>query len=196
MENSVKTDRRIIRTKQSITKSFLELFSEKDLEQITINEIAERANVNRGTVYLHYSDKYDLLDKCIEDHISELISLCKKQEANPVSQGMVYNSKPVFDYIRDHFPFFSAMFSNQRASLFRDRLLHFISASLMDKMEGPDNEHVIDNELNAQFMASAFIGIVEWWIRHQMPHSRDFMADQVRKLFKKNQIYPNIMKRS
>lgn len=56
MENAVKTDRRILRTKQSITKSFLELFSEKDFEQITINEIAERANVNRGTVYLHYSD--------------------------------------------------------------------------------------------------------------------------------------------
>ncbi|WP_025690777.1 TetR/AcrR family transcriptional regulator [Paenibacillus zanthoxyli] len=190
MDNAVKTDRRILRTKQSITKSFLELFSEKEFEQITINEIAERANVNRGTVYLHYSDKYDLLDKCIEDHINELISLCKKREANPVSQGMVQEPKPVFDYLRDNFPFFSAMFSNQRAFLFRDRLLNFISVSLMDKMERPDNRPVIDNELKAQFMASAFIGIVEWWIRHQMPHSTQFMADQVRNLFEKNQVYP------
>jgi hypothetical protein len=39
-------------------------------------------------------------------------------------------------------------------------------------------------------MASAFIGIVEWWIRHQMPHSTQFMADQVRNLFEKNQVYP------
>ncbi|WP_025694100.1 TetR/AcrR family transcriptional regulator [Paenibacillus durus] len=137
MENAVKIDRRILRTKQSITKSFLELFSEKEFEQITINEIAERANVNRGTVYLHYSDKYDLLDKCIEDHINELISLCKKREANPGSQGMVQEPKPVFDYLRDNFPFFSAMFSNQRAFLFRERLLNFISVNLMDKMERP-----------------------------------------------------------
>jgi len=145
--------------------------------------------VNRGTVYLHYSDKYDLLDKCIDDHINELISLCMIRETNPVSQGMVHEPTPVFDYFRDNFSFFSAMFSSQRAFLFRDRLLHFFSASLKDKMKRLDETLYIDSELNAQFMASAFIGILEWWIRHEMPHSTPFMADQVRKLFEKNQVY-------
>jgi AcrR family transcriptional regulator len=190
MESVVKTDRRILRTKQSITKSFLELFSEKDFEQITINEIAERANVNRGTVYLHYSDKYDLLDRCIEEHINELISLCHKREDDSLKHAMVQEPKPIFDYFREHFPFFSAMFSNQRAFLFRDQLLKFISVNLMVKMERPDNTPIIDNEIKAQFMASAFIGIVEWWIRHQMPQSTQFMADQVRNLFENNQVYP------
>ncbi|MDR6880346.1 TetR/AcrR family transcriptional regulator [Bacillus sp. 3255] len=190
MDSIVKTDRRILRTKQSITKAFLALFSEKDFEQITINEIAERANVNRGTVYLHYKDKYDLLDTCIEDHINELISLCKNRETDTVSQGMVHDPKPVFDFFRDNFPFFSAMFSNQRVFLFREQLLNFISVNLMMKMKRHDNKPDVDSELKAQFMASAFIGIVEWWIRHQMPHSTQFMADQVRNLFEKNQIYP------
>jgi AcrR family transcriptional regulator len=39
---------------------------ERDFEQITINDIADRANVNRGTIYLHDTDKFDLLDQCIE----------------------------------------------------------------------------------------------------------------------------------
>jgi Transcriptional regulator len=185
MDNAIKIDRRILRTKQSIKKAFLELFSEKDFEQMTINEIAERANVNRGTVYLHFTDKYDLLDKCIEDHVNELISLCKKREDNTISSD---GSKPVFDYLSAHFPFFSAMFSNQRVFLFRERLLNFFAVHLMVKMDSPD--HKIDKELKAQFMASAFIGIVEWWIRHRMPHSTQFMADQVRDLFEKNQVYP------
>lgn len=189
METTVKTDRRILRTKQSITKSFLELFSEKDFEQITINEIAERANVNRGTIYLHYSDKYDLLDHCIEDHINELISLCKKREDNTVSYGTMQEPKPIFDFFRDNFAFFSAMFSNQRAFVFREQLLNFISVNLMLKMQRPDDHSDIDLELKAQFMSSAFIGIVEWWIRHQMPHSTQFMADQVRNLFDNNQVY-------
>lgn len=191
METKIKTDRRILRSKQSIIKSFLELFSEKDFEQITINEIAERANVNRGTIYLHYSDKYDLLDKCIEDHINELISLCTKREIHIDNQGMVQDPKPIFDYFHDHFPFFSAMFSNQRVFLFREQLLTFISVNLMAKMKKPDNQTDIDHELKAQFMASAFIGIVEWWIRHQMPHSTQFMAEQVRNLFENNQVYTN-----
>lgn len=186
MESVVKTDRRILRTKQAITKSFLELFTEKAFEHITINEIAERANVNRGTVYLHFSDKYDLLDTCIEDHINALISLCKKDDR--VSRGMVQEPKPIFDYLHDHFPFFSAMFSNQRAFLFRDQLLKFISVNLMAKLDKLDNTPIIDNEIKAQFMASAFIGIVEWWIRHDMPQSTQFMADQVRTLFENNQL--------
>ncbi|MBP3963142.1 TetR/AcrR family transcriptional regulator [Paenibacillus lignilyticus] len=186
MNNSVKTDRRILRSKQSITKAFLELFAEKDFELITINEIAERANVNRGTVYLHYSDKYDLLDHCIDDHMNELISLCKNRETGVSSQGMVQEPKPVFDYLRDHFPFFEAMFSNRRVFLFRDRLLRFITVNLMDKMEHPDHLPAIDKELKAQFLASAFIGVVEWWIRQQMPHTTQFMADQVKHLFEKN----------
>lgn len=190
MDNVVKTDRRILRTKQTITQSFLALFSEKAFEQITVNEIAERANVNRGTVYLHYKDKYDLLDACIEEHINDLISLCKTREGHTANQGMAGEPKPVFDYIRDHFPFFSAMFSNQRAFLFRERLLNFISVAIKVKMERPDMQPDIDDELKAQFMASAFIGIVEWWIRHRMPHSAQFMADQVRALFEKNQVYP------
>ncbi|MNV95203.1 hypothetical protein D3C71_1900700 [compost metagenome] len=57
----------------------------------------------------------------------------------------------------------------------------------MDKLNKQGNKSDVENEINAQFMTSAFIGIVEWWVRNQMPHSTDFMADQVRKLFEKNQ---------
>jgi len=189
MENAVKTDRRILRSRQAITKAFLELFAEKEFDQITINEIADRANVNRGTVYLHYADKYDLLDKCIEDHVNEFISLCRNREANPAGQGMVHEPLPVFEYFREHFRFFFAMFSNERVILFRDRLLHFLSDNLVEKVDSGTEDTAADKEIKAQFLASAFIGVVEWWIRHRMPHSAAFMAEQVKDLFEKNQVY-------
>ncbi|NGY75686.1 helix-turn-helix transcriptional regulator [Bacillus megaterium] len=43
---------------------------------MTIQDIADKANVNRGTIYLHYMDKYDLLDKMIEEHMNNLEELC------------------------------------------------------------------------------------------------------------------------
>ncbi|MBO7743093.1 TetR/AcrR family transcriptional regulator [Paenibacillus sp. MWE-103] len=67
-----KVDRRIIKTREAINKALIELMSEKSFENITINDIAEKANLNRGTLYLHYTDKYDLLDKCIKDHLGNL----------------------------------------------------------------------------------------------------------------------------
>ncbi|MEK8133060.1 TetR/AcrR family transcriptional regulator [Paenibacillus filicis] len=193
MGTEIKTDRRILRTREAINRAFLELFSAKELEHITINDIAERANVNRGTIYLHYSDKYDLLDKCIDEHLSKLITFCSHQGTESLVSS---DLKPVFVYFEEHFLFFSAMLSNQRTFSFRERLLHFVSANLRDKLDNLDDldkqnpQRGIDKELNTQFMASAFLGIVEWWIRHRMPHSPEFMADQVRKLFEKNEVYP------
>lgn len=61
-------DRRIQKTQDAIFEAFVGLMAEKNFEQITINGIVDRANVNRGTIYLHYQDKYDLLDQCIATH--------------------------------------------------------------------------------------------------------------------------------
>ncbi|WP_042162031.1 TetR/AcrR family transcriptional regulator [Paenibacillus gorillae] len=191
METTAKLDRRIIRTKEAINKAFLTLFSEKELEQITINDIADLANVNRGTIYLHYTDKYDLLDKCIEEHIHQLIAFCGEHESNAQLSSMVSDLKPVFDYFAENALFFTAIFSNQRASLFRERLLQFVAVNVKEKLDKQNSQPEIDNELNAQFMASAFTGILEWWIRSKMPHSPEFMANQVRKLYEKNEVFPS-----
>lgn len=190
MGTATKIDRRIIKTKEAINKAFLELFSEKELEQITINDISERANVNRGTVYLHYSDKYDLLDKCIDDHLSRLIDFCSTNEDNREITTLTSELKPVFVYFEENYLFFSAMLSNQRTYLFREHLLTFVSGGVKAKLDMQDSLPHIDNELNAQFVASAFVGIVEWWIRHKMPHPPEFMAEQLWRLFERNDIYP------
>jgi AcrR family transcriptional regulator len=67
-----KTDLRILRTKQSIRKAFYELIQEKGYEAITIQDIADRAMINRNTFYLHYQNKPDLLDTCMNELLSEL----------------------------------------------------------------------------------------------------------------------------
>ena len=66
-------DRRVRKSQQAILEAFVGLLAEKDFERITMNEIAERADVNRGTVYLHYVDKFDLLDHCIDAQLTHLM---------------------------------------------------------------------------------------------------------------------------
>lgn len=186
MESPVKVDRRVLRTKNAIKKAFLGLFAEKRFEDITINDIADRADINRGTVYLHYMDKFDLLDKCIEDHVRDMISLCADREGEEADQATVRDPRPVFDYLKDHFVFFAALYATERAFLFRDNLQRFVTEGLLLKRIQGERKADAETELNAQFMASAFVGIVEWWIRRGMPYPEDFMADQVRRLFEKN----------
>jgi AcrR family transcriptional regulator len=72
-----KVDRRIAKSQEAIKKAVIELMSEKNFDDITIQDISDRANVSRGTIYLHYVDKYDLLDKLIGEHINEMRELCE-----------------------------------------------------------------------------------------------------------------------
>ena len=58
-----KTDRRVVKTKNAIFKAFVELLNEKDINQITITDVAKRANINRKTFYNYYSDINDVMEE-------------------------------------------------------------------------------------------------------------------------------------
>ncbi|MGF7029247.1 AcrR family transcriptional regulator [Paenibacillus mucilaginosus] len=187
MENIARKDRRVIKTKQAIIKAFLELYSEKDFEHITINDIAERADVNRGTIYHHYLDKFDLLDQIINEHLHKLIHYCTPHEDESGQILLVNELKLVFDYFKENFGFFSTLLMNRSSSMFRERLLQVVSAELRKKLAAKDRQMYIDHELNTQFMTSSFVGIVEWWIQHRMPHPPQYMAEQLSLLLVKNE---------
>lgn len=64
------SDIRIIKTKQNIEYAFINLLNEKEFKSITINNICQYALTSRSTFYLHYLDKYDLLDQLIKAQLS------------------------------------------------------------------------------------------------------------------------------
>ena len=77
--NEKKTDRRTIKTRKAICEAFAELLTEKQLHKITVQEIADKADVNRVTFYKHYPDVYDLYNK-IEEEVA-LQDISKKIKA-------------------------------------------------------------------------------------------------------------------
>lgn len=66
-------DLRIIKTKRSIRNAFLKLLSQKPLEQITVRELAQQAEINKGTFYLHYHDIYDLSDQLQTEVLQDIL---------------------------------------------------------------------------------------------------------------------------
>lgn len=59
-------------TKKLIKEAFTKLLSEKGFNNLTVSDITRKAGINRGTFYLHYTDKYDLLEKLENDYINDL----------------------------------------------------------------------------------------------------------------------------
>ena len=51
-----KTDRRVRRTKALLLQGLMQLMETKDVKDISVKELSDQADINRGTFYLHYSD--------------------------------------------------------------------------------------------------------------------------------------------
>src|SRR5215471_20915354 len=67
-------DRRIRRTRQALQRAFVDVVREKGFTATSIQEITERANVNRGTFYLHFTDKYMLVDTVVRERFHQQLA--------------------------------------------------------------------------------------------------------------------------
>jgi AcrR family transcriptional regulator len=64
-------DPRVKRTRQLLKQALADLLAEKAFHEITVQEITERATLNRVTFYAHFEDKYDLLSTWVRDYFVE-----------------------------------------------------------------------------------------------------------------------------
>lgn len=66
-----KLDPRVKRTREVLERAFIELIEKKGFQDVTVQNITERAGVNRATFYAHFADKYALLDYSIRQGFLE-----------------------------------------------------------------------------------------------------------------------------
>jgi AcrR family transcriptional regulator len=71
---SRRVNHRMQRTRQLLHRAFIEVAHEKGIVATTVRDITERADVNRGTFYLHFADKYALLEAVIHEHFQHLLT--------------------------------------------------------------------------------------------------------------------------
>lgn len=81
-------DLRIVKTRKTINDSFYALFEQKDFDKITVKDITEHAQIGRKTFYLHYIDKYDLLDRIVDKKFEALEEICEAKKELSMQQGV------------------------------------------------------------------------------------------------------------
>src|SRR6266542_3862970 len=84
-EEAKPLDLRVRRTRHLLQHAFMELMAEKDFQAITVQDIADRAMVNRATFYDHFVDKYALLTTSITE-------MFRKTLHNTVPEGFEYTT--------------------------------------------------------------------------------------------------------
>jgi len=85
---SVKTDKtrtqkRAKKTRKKLKKAALDIFSEKSVDAATIEEITEKADVGKGTLYQHFTDKEQMVVTLVEEAVEHLIERMRSYQCAP-----------------------------------------------------------------------------------------------------------------
>ena len=173
------TDRRIQKSEDAIQNSFFELLKEKSLNKITVAEICRRANIGRGTFYLHYIDVYDLYDKIENNLYSGLLQLFEdafpttdKENSRRLSEGLT-------------------MYIEQNRELFL-LLIRADNNHSLQKLKSIFNEKVLSENrrlhpvgnleydaVESIFVVSGMIGVLEQWLASGMKIPRSEIASML-----------------
>ncbi|MBY9087047.1 TetR/AcrR family transcriptional regulator [Paenibacillus sp. HN-1] len=150
--------------------------AEKNFDDITIQDLSDKANVSRGTIYLHYMDKYDLLNNLIETHIKELRERCEAAADLDFVTGSVIWT----EYFEANYAFFSTMLASKGAPYFRSRFLEFLIEEFKDEVDTTKGKNEgLNKDLIVQFVASSYVGVVEWWFMNERPVNHIVLAEQL-----------------
>lgn len=184
-------DPRVKRTLLLIRDALISLLAEKSLEQVTVRDITERAEINRATFYLHYVDKYDLLEKVVEEMMAsfaEVFRLPAGFEADDFVKGT--DAPPPsfvrqFEHIAEHAAFYKVMLGPNGPGGLAKQMESIIGASLEHRslIAAPDDRTALmPRELIVRYATSAHMGVLTYWLEQDMPYSPKYMATQLLRL--------------
>ena len=98
---------------KQIKRALSVLLSEKGLQSLTVSDLTRRANVSRGTFYLHYTDKFDLMRSLTDATIDDLSSILREPDNLPLDTQVEVVPRAtvvkLLEYIRSDITFIQAL---------------------------------------------------------------------------------------
>ena len=188
-------DERVIKTKKLIKTALSELIQEKGFDHVSITDLTQRANINRGTFYLHYQDKYDLLEKFENEVLDDINTNAENfiksiKDIDFLGEDISNEIKPfinkIFTYIKENYIIMKVILGPKSDMRFQNKIKKALNILLTEK--GWDNYFDSQNTFVSKnyfisYLVSAHIGVIRQWIDSGMNESAENMAEMISKMF-------------
>lgn len=171
MSDAIKTDRRVIKTKRAIRNAFAELLSEKDINEITIKDISDAAEINRKTFYSYYAGVYQLVDEIENEIVSAFNDALRGVDFNRDLHNPYDIFKKLTAILNSDMDFYGYLMKTE----YNSNLISKIVATLKDNIKKefaaqiPIDENTLD--IAVDYAVSGIVTVYQRWFNSDRKQS-------------------------
>ena len=180
-------DRRTMRTRKAVFEALAELMTQKELRHITVQELADKADIHRVTLYKHFMDIYDAYDQLEKMIMSELGIMITEYGVNPTFE--VYGV--VCDYIRKNPTYFKMIFSPHSPTALYWKVQNLVEG--LNRMLWSESFDVAMNDSRIdsviRYHSNGTLAVIGGWVTSDFAEPQAFVVDILKGLDRSTQAY-------
>ncbi|MGH8878294.1 MAG: TetR/AcrR family transcriptional regulator [Stackebrandtia sp.] len=160
-------DPRVARTRSSLQHALMELAREHQLDDITVADITNRAEVNRSSFYLHYNDKETLLADALESAVDEM---SKRLETSTIHSGEVHPELHYYlTHIAENVALYRRVLGDHGSAVVAARLRTRIELIVRDSIDTTEKSAFAGLPLDvvAAGIAGSALGVITAWLARE-----------------------------
>ncbi|MEY9140783.1 TetR/AcrR family transcriptional regulator [Mammaliicoccus lentus] len=173
--NEMAEDRRVRKSKAAIKKAFIHLLEDSQIERITIRQISDKADINRGTFYLNYDDKYALLEEMEDEQIADLKKLVDIRKVNLAQKTAeefieIFSNeviKKVIIHISENIEFYHAILNLDRTSKIEERITDMILSNINYLIGENNTVYGVPDDYYLRYVSGALMSMVKYWVHDE-----------------------------
>ena len=170
-------DRRVRKTRARLRECLVDLLKTKKVQEITVRELTEMADLNRGTFYLHYRDVFDLLEKTEEALLGDFNRLVMAHTADDLKQrpGIIFHE--IYSLVYENSDLVEVLMGENGDLNFLNRLKQLIRDKVLrDWIEAFRGGTPAVFEAYFSFIVTGSVGLVQHWLKTGLRETPEQMA--------------------
>ena len=173
----VNSDRRVRKTREVLRKNLINLMKVKNINSITVKELCEKADINRGTFYLHYKDVFHMLEEIEKELFEEFQDVILSHEISPNKIETKPILEDIYTFIAQNSDFCMVVLCENGDMDFVKKIVSLIyekGYSDWSSIFKTKDKDLFDKYYS--FILYGAIGLIDYWLRNGLKESPEHMA--------------------
>ena len=160
--------RSAIRSRKLINSALADLLLEKPLDKITVTDVVNRADINRGTFYAHYADIPDVVNHLIQQTFSSIQAALGSQprSTQQIAHTMLGHIQTILE---EDLEFYKKILNSNAAPLLQERLVEIAVDYLLQNRDVFYSGNPAEYELHIRFCAGGLSNLYRDWFAGKLP---------------------------